>query len=116
VCEREEKRTYNLLARIDAIETHGGEGIVVLRLIFVGDLEGSGLEARGEDKHVLELSLVHIVGKAYDKDGGNVVGYGTIEGEISGGRVGVAIETGAERGLCGGGGGGAKGVDGGGGV
>lgn len=38
-------------------------------LVLVRDLERRCLEARSEDKHVLELSLLHVLGESNDKDG-----------------------------------------------
>lgn len=64
---KEKKETYNLLAGVDSVDAKG-QGIVFL-LLTLGDLKSGGFKARGEDKHVLELSLVHVLGESDDKNG-----------------------------------------------
>jgi len=38
-------------------------------LVLVRDLERRSLKARSKDKHVLELSFLHVLGESNDKDG-----------------------------------------------
>lgn len=85
--------TYNLLAGVDSIDSKG-ESIVLL-LVLVGDLEGGSFKARCEDKHVLELSLLHILGKANNKDGRDFFG-GRRSSQVATRGIVVAKETGAQ--------------------
>lgn len=89
--------TYNLLAGVDSIDSKG-ESIVLL-LVLVGDLEGGCFEARCEDKHVLELSLLHILGEAYHKDGRDFFGSRVVDrgrNEVTARGVVVTKETRAQ--------------------
>jgi len=107
--------TYDLLARVDSI--HSKSQSIIVLLILVGDLERGCFEARGENKHVLEFSFLHIVGKAYHKDGRDLllakgavasavaaietvgsadVGAARVERETIAGDASVAVETRAQ--------------------
>lgn len=92
--------TYNLLARIDTIDSESQS--IIFLLILVGNLEGGSLKARGEHKHILELALLHVLWETNDKDGGDLLGQRAIggasigvEAKVAVAVVAVAVETGA---------------------
>lgn len=64
--------TYNLLAGVDSIDAECQR--IILLDILVGNLERGRFKAWRKDKHVLELSFLHILGEPDDKDGRDLLG------------------------------------------